>query len=487
MPFERDEGEYAYSAWLLNTGKGLPYKDTFLQKPPLVVYTYMVGQMIDPFSVWTPRLISAIFLLLTSVFIFFIAKKEWGLYAGLFSSFLFISLINFPPIAPFTANTERFLILPLIVIVFLFVNFKNSQKIWPYLALGILSSIVVFYKPISLPVVIFINLYWFFFLYKENKNLKSVLKKIFFVFMSFVGTSVIIMLPFFSVLPYFIEEVFVFNFSYISVFGYPFENFLNHLSKFFNYWWILLFFIFGFFIKKPNNLNFYLYLLIISLCTIFSTPIGHYYIMVIPFLALIFGALYNSFIYKLDINQKTVATILSLIFVLYIILYPFKEQFSFSPKDLSKWVYGTVNPFVESKEISDQLEKITKPEDIIFVAGSEPQIYFYSKRKSNTRFIITYPLNLPTSYREKYQNELVDIFSKDLPKAIVLSNRIHSGLWNQGSPEIFIKYLDNLLSKDYTVFGGYVWDKGGEFGRWENRIDSNNLENTSLIIYLKND
>jgi hypothetical protein len=209
--------------------------------------------------------------------------------------------------------------------------------------------------------------------------------------------------------------------------------------------------------------------------------------MVIPFLALIFGALYNSFIYKLDINQKTVATILSLIFVLYIILYPFKEQFSFSPKDLSKWVYGTVNPFVESKEISDQLEKITKPEDIIFVAGSEPQIYFYSKRKSNTRFIITYPLNLPTSYREKYQNELVDIFSKDLPKAIVLSNRIHSGLWNQGSPEIFIKYLDNLLSKDYTVFGGYVWDKGGEFGRWENRIDSNNLENTSLIIYLKND
>ena len=38
-PFERDEGEYAYSAWLLRTGD-TPYQDSFLQKPPLIIYTY---------------------------------------------------------------------------------------------------------------------------------------------------------------------------------------------------------------------------------------------------------------------------------------------------------------------------------------------------------------------------------------------------------------------------------------------------------------
>ena len=38
MPFERDEGEYAYSAWLMKDG-GVPYRDAFLQKPPMVVYT----------------------------------------------------------------------------------------------------------------------------------------------------------------------------------------------------------------------------------------------------------------------------------------------------------------------------------------------------------------------------------------------------------------------------------------------------------------
>jgi len=38
-PFERDEGEYAYSAWIMRNGS-MPYKNAFLQKPPLIIYTY---------------------------------------------------------------------------------------------------------------------------------------------------------------------------------------------------------------------------------------------------------------------------------------------------------------------------------------------------------------------------------------------------------------------------------------------------------------
>src|SRR5687767_1498631 len=38
-PFERDEGEYAWAAHLLLSG-GVPYRDTFLQKPPGIVLVY---------------------------------------------------------------------------------------------------------------------------------------------------------------------------------------------------------------------------------------------------------------------------------------------------------------------------------------------------------------------------------------------------------------------------------------------------------------
>ena len=53
-PFERDEGEYAYSANLLLTGS-LPYRDSFLQKPPLIIYTYAVAKIIFGNNLWGDR------------------------------------------------------------------------------------------------------------------------------------------------------------------------------------------------------------------------------------------------------------------------------------------------------------------------------------------------------------------------------------------------------------------------------------------------
>lgn len=43
-PFQRDEGEYAYSAQLLREG-GVPYKEAFMQKPPMIIYTYYLAKL----------------------------------------------------------------------------------------------------------------------------------------------------------------------------------------------------------------------------------------------------------------------------------------------------------------------------------------------------------------------------------------------------------------------------------------------------------
>ena len=50
MPLERDEGEYVYAAWLMRTGKGVPYLDSDLQKPPMIVYTYGLVEAVAPTS-----------------------------------------------------------------------------------------------------------------------------------------------------------------------------------------------------------------------------------------------------------------------------------------------------------------------------------------------------------------------------------------------------------------------------------------------------
>lgn len=484
-PFERDEGEYAYSAWLLHTG-GTPYKDSFMQKPPLIIYTYYVGQILSPFAIWPPRVLAAIFVILTAILVGFIALKEWGKYAAVFSAFIFLPFIGFPPLTPFSANTEKFMILPMTALVTLFVYFKNSEKTWPYILAGFLSTLAIFYKPICLAVVIFIIIFWLFKLYRSYNptNIKLIVRPFLLIGLSALTTAVILLIPFLKNWHSFFQEVFNFNVSYVSSFGNSFGNLANYFGKFFHYWWILIILPFGLFFKKSKNIYYYFILLIISLLTIFSTPIGHYYLFLMPFLALICGALFNPYLELLGTDkQKVITTAIILPFILYIMLFPLSEQFSLGPDKLSEWVYGTVNPFGESKEVANHLAQVTNLNDLVFVAGSEPQIYYYAKRKSFTRFVITYPLNLPTPYREQFQTELVNDFKNNLPKAIVVSERTMSGLWNEGSPDIFIKYFEDLIAKNYKIAGGYVWEEEG--GHWQDNMDSEAISKASMLLFVK--
>ncbi|MFZ1019908.1 MAG: glycosyltransferase family 39 protein [Minisyncoccia bacterium] len=483
-PFERDEGEYAYSAWLLRNG-GTPYQDSFLQKPPLIIYTYALGQTFSPEKVWPPRVLAAIFTFLTSLLVFLIAKKEWGKYAGIFSAFLFLPMIYFPPLTPFAANTEKFMLLPTIALLALFVYCQNSQKSWPFILAGLYSTLAIFYKPISLPVIVFIIIFWLYKKFAQSRNFQVLVRPIILIGASAVFSAIILLIPFLKVWPKFFEEVFTFNLSYASAFANPWGNFFNYLSKFLHYWWILLFLPFGLFLKKPKKILYYFILLILSLLTVFSSPIGHYYLSLMPFLALLCGALFNSFLELLpNDKQKNLTTAIVLPIVILFMVAPFQEQFSMTPAELSAWVYGTVNPFGEAQIVANQMAQITKPNDLVFVAGSEPQIYYYAERQSATRFDITYPINLPTPYQEKYQREAVADLQNNMPKAIVVSERSMSGLWNEGSPEIFITYLNNLLAKNYQVVGGYVWGDN-DTGHWQEPLTSIQMPNASLLLFIK--
>jgi hypothetical protein len=55
--------------------------------------------------------------------------------------------------------------------------------------------------------------------------------------------------------------------------------------------------------------------------------------------------------------------------------------FTAPPMEAARLVYGT-NPFPESIEVARFLREHTAPDETIAVLGSEPQIYFYAKRRS---------------------------------------------------------------------------------------------------------
>jgi hypothetical protein len=65
--------------------------------------------------------------------------------------------------------------------------------------------------------------------------------------------------------------------------------------------------------------------------------------------------------------------------------------FGLSPQEACRNVYG-VNPFPEAIRVAEYIKSNTRPGDNIAVIGSEPEIYFYSGRRSATGFIYTYSL-----------------------------------------------------------------------------------------------
>ena len=78
VPFERDEGEYAYSAWIMAEGKGIPYKNAFLQKPPMIIYTYMLAYLINPNALWPSRVLAFVFIFISALLMAAIVGKEYG-------------------------------------------------------------------------------------------------------------------------------------------------------------------------------------------------------------------------------------------------------------------------------------------------------------------------------------------------------------------------------------------------------------------------
>jgi 4-amino-4-deoxy-L-arabinose transferase-like glycosyltransferase len=476
-PFERDEGEYAYVAWLMSEGK-IPYRDVFSQKPPMIFYTYYISQLINKDAVWPPRILAAIFSFFSIILVGLIAKKTWGERGFWIALFLSLPMFMFPVLTPFAANTEKFMLLPLLLVIYLYLYSSKINFLLLFLT-GFFSSVAFFYKPICLPILALIFVLWFLRLKKEKK-----IFNFFYLFLGFFISSFFILLPFLitKTLKFFWENVFVFNFYYLKTLNNQLVNFY-YLKKFLVYWWITIPFFILFFYQPVKLFWFYLLLFFLSLITVFSSPMGHYYLQIVPFFALIVTGGVIGFINFFRKEWQLEVMILAVFILIAFMIWPFRIQFYLNPQQLATWVYGRVNPFFEAEIVAQKVKEMTTPNDKVFVAGSEQEIYFYTKRKSASRLILTYPLNLNSDLAIKYQKETVDQLKKNKPKVIVLSQASHSGVWNEGSPKIFINYLDSILKKEYQLVGGYVWE--GDEGSWQSPIRKEAIENSSFLVFKK--
>ena len=483
-PFERDEGEYAYDARVLLDG-GLPYRDSNSQKPPLIFYTYALANVIDRTAVWPPRVLAFGFEVLTVFVVSLIARKKWGAASAFISVPIFALMLNFPPLAPFAANTEIFALLPLVLVMYLYVKYRGEVNNLIIFLAGFFAACSLLYKPIVLYMLVFIFVVWLL----EILKLKSWRRFLLSIAATGLGglTAAVLILGYFFYrdgLKSFWECAVAFNAAYMSQYGWGLGNFFSRLSTFVSYWWVILFLTVWYFIRLLKAEWWLAGLLLCGLLAVYTSPIGHYYLILMPVWALMITyAIFSlsEFIKEKSSGKKVYGYLV--VGLLVSTVWPIANQFSLSPDGVAMWIYGPRNPFIESAVAAEKLSQITKPSDLVFVAGSEPQILHLADRKSASRFVTTYSLNMATPFREAYQKEAVAELSANPPAAIVVSPNEESGLWSAGSPRIFMDYLQDILNKDYTLVGGYVWSLPG--GQWKDVLSNEDVNNASLLLYVK--
>ncbi|HVN67069.1 MAG TPA: hypothetical protein VMT55_01750, partial [Candidatus Sulfotelmatobacter sp.] len=238
--------------------------------------------------------------------------------------------------------------------------------------------------------------------------------------------------------------------------------------------------------RRPAHWLFYLGLFIIGWLPVFNSPYAHYLIIMMPVWAVIAAVSLDSLGERLALLAgrthwgSRVVVILAALAVVSL-CWPARDYYFLSPAGIVAKRYGPANPFVESPHIAGRIRELTGPQDKIFIAGSEPQILFYAKRRGVSRFGGVYGLMMDQPRALEFQRELISELEKERPKVIVAVMTPTSWLCQPTSPTFFVDHLEKMLKEQYVLLGGTV--RTGSQARWEEPLRPEDRPDSKLLLY----
>jgi hypothetical protein len=148
----------------------------------------------------------------------------------------------------------------------------------------------------------------------------------------------------------------------------------------------------------------------------------HYVLLVLPAVALLVATAIHSLTLALRAVGSHWSSGLSAAVFIGALAYPVCMQadifFFKTPAQASRTLYLR-NPFIESVAIGRYLREHCAPDQTIAIFGSEPELYFYSQRRSATGYIYTYALMEDQPYAMQMQHEMAAEIEAAQPEYVV--------------------------------------------------------------------
>ena len=147
-PFHRDEGFYAAVAQIMRHG-GIPYRDAFDNKPPLIFAWYYAAFALFGEHIWAPRLLVSLLISATTLLVYFQARFIYSQRGALVAAAAFALSMGFA-VFETNANVEYFMLLPTVAALLCFTIGERRGGLGWYLLAGALSGVSVMTKETSI-------------------------------------------------------------------------------------------------------------------------------------------------------------------------------------------------------------------------------------------------------------------------------------------------------------------------------------------------